>query len=190
MTTLVSRRDTISSRCPFTFDDRRLHVLWEHWRGALRPDRLPRREDIDPTALRGVLPMVWIYRIDGSGRDFYCALAGEEIRAAWDRPGLIGLHMSEMFEADVYPELRGRWLRLLDEPAVMHSSTRYQGDRVETPRRRRRAERLTLPLWDGKGAPYGVIGITSYVPPSSDRDPATIGPLPPRIVPVTTLLAA
>jgi hypothetical protein len=180
----------LRTESPFTFDDKRLGVLWGHWMAALRMNRRPRRADIDPAALRGVLPMIWIYRVDGTGRDFYCSLAGEEIVAAWNLPGLIGLHMSKMFEPEVYPELRERWLHLLDSPAVMHSSTRYQADWAEPPRRRRRAERLTLPLWDAEEAPYGVLGMTSYVSGTLDRDPTTIGPLPPRIVPVDALLGS
>ena len=56
---------------PFLIDDPRLLLLWNHWRSSLKPGRLPQREDIDPIAVKSALPIIWIYRLDDSGRDFY-----------------------------------------------------------------------------------------------------------------------
>lgn len=173
--------------CPFEFQDHRLGVLWEHWAASLRPDHLPRRDDIDPSALREILDIVWIYRLDDSGRDFYCALAGDLIMKAWQRPNMIGSPISLLFAPDIYGMLRGRWLELLERPAVMHGSMRYNPTGLETSASRP-AERLSLPLQGPDGRPYGMIGATGYVRTRSEpQEPEVMRLLPPKIVPVSDL---
>lgn len=174
--------------CPFTFRSPSLGDLWSHWRGLLKPGRLPRRDEIDPGALRRVLPQVWIYRLDATGRDFYCALAGEEILAAWQpRTGMIGRPIRELFPPDVHETLRERWLGLLDRPAVMHGSSLYNPtlrDSTIT----RYAERLSLPVDGAEGRRYGLIGVTSYlIEPFAKVDVHPASLLPPKIVPVDEL---
>lgn len=174
--------------CPFTFRSSSLRDLWRHWRGLLTPGRLPRRNEIDPGAFRRILGQVWIYRLDATGRDFYCALAGEEIRTAWHQHGsMIGRPIRELFPPDVYGTLRDRWLGLLDRPAVMHGSSLYnptlRGSVVT-----RYAERLSLPIDDAEGRRYGLIGVTSYlVEPFAEVDVHPASLLPPKIVPVDEL---
>ncbi len=173
--------------CPFTLD-RRLNVLWDHWASSLRPDHLPCREDIDPGALREILEITWIYRLDDSGRDFYCALAGDLIMTAWQRPNMIGAPITLLFAPDIYQMLRTRWLELLERPAVMHGSMRYNPTGFETSASQP-AERLSLPLHGPDGRPYGMIGATGYVraPRSTRQEPETQRLLPPKIVPIADL---
>lgn len=172
---------------PFLIEDSRIQFLWDHWRSFLRPGRLPRREEIDPTAIKGALAITWIYRLDDSGRDFYCALAGDEIMSAWGRPGMIGMPLSQMFPPASYETLRARWLELLDRPAVMHGSARYNQHWAETPARDR-PERLSLPIDGQDGRPYGVIGATSYRPPEEAETDANIFRLlPPRVIGIDEL---
>ena len=172
---------------PFLIEDSRIQFLWDHWRSFLRPSRLPRREEIDPTAIISALSITWIYRLDDSGRDFYCALAGDEIMSAWGRPGMIGMPLSQMFPPASYETLRARWLELLDRPAVMHGSARYNQHWAETPPRDR-PERLSLPLDGQDGRPYGVIGATSYRPPEEAETDANIFRLlPPRVIGIDEL---
>lgn len=179
----------MTSASPFLIDDPRILMLWVHWRSALRPGRLPRRDDIDPAVIKSALPITWIYRLDDSGRDFYCALAGDEIVAAWGRPGLIGMPISQMFPLPAYQTLRARWLELLDRPAVMHGSARYNQHWAETAMRDR-PERLSLPLDGADGRPYGVLGATSYQKPhKAETDASGIGLLPPRMIGIDELLA-
>lgn len=174
--------------CPFTFHSPSLRDLWSHWRSLLTPGRLPRRDQIDPGTLRRILTQVWIYRLDATGRDFYCALAGEEIRAAWHQHGrMIGRPIRELFPADVYEALRERWLGLVDRPAVMHGSSLYnptlRGSGVT-----RQAERLSLPIDDAAGRRYGLIGVTSYViEPFTNVDLHPASLLPPKIIAVDEL---
>ena len=174
--------------CPFTFQDRRLGVLWDHWARSLRPDRLPRREDIDPAALREILDIMWIYRLDDSGRDFYCSLAGEVIIAGWQRPTMIGTPISLLFAPDVYQTLRDRWLELMEQPAVMHGSMIYNPTILEVSTSQL-AERLSLPINGPDGRPYGMIGTTGYVRAAAHekQGPALKRLLPPKIVPVGDL---
>ena len=173
--------------CPFQFRDRRLRLLWDHWTASLRPEALPRREDIDPSALREILDITWIYRLDDSGRDFYCALAGELIIGAWRRPNMIGSPISLLFAPDVYKALKERWLDLLDRPAVMHGSMLYNPTSLELATDQA-AERLNLPLSGADGRPYGMIGVTAYARRRADvPEPNRLRLLPPRIVPVSDL---
>jgi hypothetical protein len=174
---------------PFAFQDPRIELLWLHWRASLRPGRLPRREDIDPVALKDVLPVIWIYRLDASGRDFYCALAGQEILKVWGRPGMIGAPISQLFGPAAYETLRARWLELLDRPAVMHGSARYSPHWAEAPSPRR-PERLSLPLDGPDGRRYGVLGATCYgLEEPADSDAESLRLLPPRVVAVEDLLS-
>ena len=62
--------------CPFSFQTPELGDLWRHWRGLLAPGRLPRRDEIDPGALRRILGIVWIYRLDASGQAWEKIIAG------------------------------------------------------------------------------------------------------------------
>ncbi len=174
--------------CPFAFQDRRLTVLWDHWASSLRPDHMPRREDIEAGALREILDITWIYRLDDSGRDFYCALAGDLIMKAWQRPNMIGAPITLLFAPDIYQMLRTRWLELLERPAVMHGSMRYNPTGFETSASQP-AERLSLPLYGADGRPYGMIGATGYVRAqrSERQEPETMRLLPPKIVPVADL---
>lgn len=175
---------------PFLIDDQRILLLWTHWRSSLKPGRLPRREDIDPIAVKSALPIIWIYRLDDSGRDFYCALAGDEIMSAWGRPGMIGMPISQLFPTSNYHSLRSRWLDLLDRPAVMHGSARYNQHWAETSSKDH-PERLSLPLDGPDGRPYGVIGATSYhQPEAAEADESSIRLLPPRVVGIDELLRA
>ncbi len=173
--------------CPFVFQDSRLGILWDHWAKSLSPERLPRREDIDPGALREILDIVWIYRLDDSGRDFYCALAGDLIVTSWKRPGMIGTPISLLFAPDIYGLLRTRWIELLERPAVMHGSLRYNPTGFEISAGQS-AERLSLPLHSADGRPYGMIGATGYVRTRSEAPEASAKRLlPPKIAPVSEL---
>lgn len=173
---------------PFMIEDSRIQLLWDHWRSFLGPGRLPRRDEIDPTAIKGALGITWIYRLDDSGRDFYCALAGDEIMSAWGKPGMIGMPLSQMFLLPSYQTLRTRWLELLDRPAVMHGSARYNQHWAETAAKDR-PERLSLPLDGPDGRPYGVIGATSYrQSETADADADALRLLPPRVVGIEELL--
>ena len=174
---------------PFLIEDPRIQALWKHWRGLLRPGRLPRREEIDPTVVKDALPITWIYRLDDSGRDFYCSLAGEEILSAWGRPSMIGMPLSQLFAPAAYETLRTRWLDILDRPAAMHGSARYNPLWAEAQPVPRRPERLSLPLDGADGRRYGVLGATSYaVQAHADADAADLRLLPPRVVAIEELL--
>ncbi|MBM3533089.1 MAG: PAS domain-containing protein [Alphaproteobacteria bacterium] len=174
---------------PFLIEDPRIRVLWDCWRQALRPGRLPRRDEIDPDAFKDALPIAWLYRLDDSGRDFYCALAGEEIVAAWGRPGMIGMPISHLFGPAAYETLRARWLDLLDRPAAMHGSIRYNPLWAESRPTPQRPERLSLPLNGPDGHRHGVLGATSYAARAhAETDATAIRLLPPRIVPIEEML--
>jgi len=174
---------------PFLIEDPRIQLLWDHWRASLRPGRLPRREEIDPTVVKEALPITWIYRLDDSGRDFYCALAGEEILTAWGRAGMIGTPISQLFGPSAYETLRARWLDLLDRPATMHGSARYNPLWAEAQPMPKRPERLSLPLDGSDGRRYGVLGATSYaLQAHAETDGTAFRLLPPRIVSIDDIL--
>lgn len=137
-------------------DDPRLAVFLHHWAARRAGLRMP-RDSIDPAALRGCLPHVWIYRCMPDTELFVCTLAGEAVQEAWGH-SIIGRRLEEFNRPQDAAMLEARYREVLDMPAVQHSR------RSITPagQMERRAERLIVPLSDADGRPYGVFGISLY----------------------------
>lgn len=136
------------------FKNENLHTLLDHWIEVRRDRAVPFRADIDPMAFPKVLPHAWIYRLRDDG-EFYCELAGEEVRTAYQRP-IIGRPGREILAQD-YSWLRRRWLYLMRKPAFLFVSQTRQGDAGK------RFERLIFPVADGDGRVRQVLGAASYL---------------------------
>src|SRR3546814_19901969 len=79
--------------------DARLRRLVAHWLD-IRADRtLPGRRQIDPAAIAGVLPHVWLCDYEPAGRRFRYRLAGESIADVFRR-SLPGPWPAEFFPAE------------------------------------------------------------------------------------------
>lgn len=145
--------------------------VFAHWCSIRRGRLVPRRDDIDPGRIASALPHVWIYRWRPERRSFQNVLAGEEIHHAWTF-SIRGKFIDEMF-GDEATILRDRWFDLLQRPAIAYG--RLSGDPRNA--RYKGAERLSLPLVDQEGQPYGVFGITIYDFDRLHVEDTTIPPL-------------
>lgn len=135
------------------------------------------RSAIDPMALRACLPHLWIYRWDTARQDFICTLAGEAVNQAWGF-SIIGRTTYEVMGAGNGPLVRARYLAVLGIPAIQCSRKPIEPhDGIH-----KRSTRIILPLCDGEGAPYGVLGMTLY-----DYDPYREADKPVQTVPEVEL---
>lgn len=142
---------------PTAFDDPLIEQLLRHWQEIRKPGEIPRRGDLDPTAMPLCLPHVWLYGYLADEDDFICRLAGAEVNAAWGF-SIMGKKTSTLFKPDNHQTLKHRWKYILQTPAIMHSKLTTL---IET-NAFKRAERLTLPLADAQGKPSFILGITHY----------------------------
>jgi hypothetical protein len=167
------------------FVDERVEAVFGHWLSCRRGRLVPRRSDLSPGAIAACLPHVWIYRWRPERDSFQNVLAGEEINQAWTF-SIQGKFLDELFGPNA-PVLQRRWLELLSRPAVAYG--RLAGDMGHA--HYKRAERLSLPLVDDAGGPYGIFGISIY---SFDLQRAGDTAIPPPldvvIVPCDRLPAA
>lgn len=148
--------------CPFEFLDPRLSILWSRWAASLRPWRLPSRDDVDMASLGEIKDIVWLYRLEATARDFRCVMAGDTVRAAWQRVDMVGATIADLLGSPIHLVVREHWLHLVDCPAVTHGSVLCSPSYWERAQRQS-AERLVLPLWRSDGRPWGLVGATSYV---------------------------
>lgn len=137
-------------------EDARLAVFLRHWAQRRRGDYAP-RDQIDPAALRDLLPHVWIYRWNGDSGAFVCTLAGQAVCDAWGH-SLIGKRLQDFAKPADASVIEARYRDVLEMPGIQYSRRR-----VAPPgQAERAAERLIVPLCDGDGHPYGVFGISLY----------------------------
>jgi len=173
--------------CPFEFLDPRLSILWSRWAVSLWPWGLPSPDDIDVASLDEIEDIVWLYRLEAEARSFRCVMAGETVRAAWQRVDMVGATIADLLGAPIHPIVRDFWLHLVDRPAVMHGSVLCSPSPWER-MQRQSAERLVLPLWQRDGRPWGLVGATSYVVHGLySGDVASPGEPPLKTVPVVDL---
>jgi hypothetical protein len=65
--------------------DGHLQRLYRYWEGLRRGRAMPRRADIDPIEIPGLLPYVFLYAVTPAAGDFTIRLAGEEVMRAMGR---------------------------------------------------------------------------------------------------------
>ena len=154
--------ETSDPIAPPPIADPRIALMWRHWLAARGGKAMPSRRAIDPTAIAGALPILYMYDyLPASGR-FFCRLAGEEIQAGSGVRG-VKKHLDELFPPEVGAIIERRYRRVVDTPCVVyaHGLMRTIAGIVMP------IERLVLPLSDDGVAAKGLIGATVY-----DRDQA------------------
>ena len=137
--------------------DPRIALIWRHWLGARGGKAMPSRRAIDPTAILGALPILYLYDyLPESGR-FFCRLAGEEIQAGSGVRG-VKKHLDELFPPEIGAIIQRRYRRVVDTPCMVyaHGLMRTIVGMVMP------IERLVLPLSDDGVAANGLIGATVY----------------------------
>ncbi len=137
--------------------DPRIALMWRHWLAARGGKAMPSRRAIDPTAILGALPILYMYDyLPESGR-FFCRLAGEEIQAGSGVRG-VKKHLDELFPSEVGATIQRRYRRVVDTPCMVyaHGLMRTIVGMVMP------IERLVLPLSDDGVTANGLIGATVY----------------------------
>jgi hypothetical protein len=137
--------------------DPALAAVAAHWQAVRAGRRMPGWRDIDPAAIRKQLPIVWSWRWDAALGSFIGRLAGEEIIAVLGT-NTHGKRLAEVFRPDAWAAVEQRYRRVMEEPALMHSSGKVflmSGGLGE-------GERIVLPLAADGAQGDGVIGATVY----------------------------
>ena len=136
------------------FRDQRLNQFLKIWQNFGSGDGLPKRSDIDPVQLAGLLPHVWLYQYFPAEDRFFCEIVGETASSAWRQP-MMKRWADEILDATDLTYIAYRWRRVMDEKLVLHAAH-------HEPKRFRHAERLALPMCDGDGNAVYVFGISLY----------------------------
>jgi len=136
--------------------DERLRVLCSYWLARRGGRPMPRREDIDPSAIPSILPFTWLYDYVPPDR-FRCRLIGEQVKRLFD-PSPLGRFIDEIFPPDRVPEITNRFLSMV----VRRQATRTIGSCVVSGNRRIPGERVTLPLSSDGEIADALIGATVY----------------------------
>lgn len=161
------------------FRDPRFLQLLRHWAENRRsvdgkPGLMMPRAALDPVAIRACLAHIWLAQYLPDEDDFIFRLAGERVNEAWGA-SITGKRTDEFMPPASAATARQIYRRILLTPAV-HVGYR----RIEPAERQEKgAERLVVPLSDGAGGPWGIVGMSLYhfnpvtqanLPPSVGRD--------------------
>ncbi len=137
--------------------DKRIFQALDVWRAARKGKLVPRKRDIDPIAMPGLLRYAYIFFAEPHSDQITCLLAGEDINDAWGGP-IKGKTLEDIYGDEDYVVLKQRWRMMLDEPLILY------GKKTEHYRRRFAwsAERLIMPLTSSGDEPDHAFGITLY----------------------------
>ena len=137
--------------------DERLRLLLAHWLKIRKGRLIPPRAELDPVALKPVLPFLWICDYDREAGTLRYRLAGEAINAVYGG-NLRGISMETMFSPETRPDVMARMLGVVQDGAVFHAI----GDIYSTRMRTGAGERLILPLASDGRLPDAMVGATVY----------------------------
>jgi hypothetical protein len=136
--------------------DHRLRQLCAYWLN-LRAERwMPRRSEIDPSALPAVLPCLWLYDFLPPDR-FRCRLVGEEVKRLFD-PSPRGRCLDEIFPRTYAERVQRRFMTMVEQRQASHTLGRC----TVAPGREVYAERVALPLSSDGRTVDALIGASSY----------------------------
>jgi hypothetical protein len=134
-----------------------LKEVARHWRDICNDGHLPTWHDVQPSAIKPHLPIIWAYDYDPSNDDFLGRLAGQEIVGLEDKP-FKATRLSELRPNDRYPRSLIRARRVIQEPALY----RGHGLVYKTAKRFGVGERIVMPLRQNVNYPGGIFGATKY----------------------------
>jgi hypothetical protein len=141
---------------PHLLFDETVKVL-ETW-SAMWPDppvAPPERRLIDPLAMIGSLPHVFVIRVEPETGALRYRLAGEAINSRYET-GIIGLTLADITPTDALARVDGYFRICPDRPAAVLVSGLLFAER-DTPGY---GERLLLPIKDTDVGTVGILGIT------------------------------
>jgi hypothetical protein len=128
-----------------------------HWRDARGDRAMPAWEDINPSAIKAQLPIVWSHVYDLVERTFTGRMSGDKITAMFDR-NFRGVLMSDLMPTSDFGWAYALNKRVVTEPALY----RGEGHIFKHLDRRGIGERIVLPLSSEGGVGDGVFGATEY----------------------------
>ena len=132
----------------------RVFSLWNHWRGE-RP--APRRTEVDPAALRTLLPQIFIFDVEDD--DFRFRLVGEAVNERYDHR-LKGRSLRELLTGNVLDETLHEHRQCVErqQAVLVHNS-------VETISNDDRSiyTRLLLPLEVVDGKARHILGLMEFM---------------------------
>lgn len=158
------------------FRDPRFLQLLRHWaenRPSVdgKPGLIMPRAALDPVAIRACLAHIWLAQYLPDEDNFIFRLAGERVNEAWGT-SITGKRTDEFMPPASAVTARQIYRRILLTPAI-HVGYR----RIEPAERQEKgAERLVVPLSDGAGGPWGIVGMSLY-----HFNPVTQADLPPAV---------
>jgi len=136
------------------------------------------RAAIDPIDIAECLPFISLFRFDRDRKDFVCTLSGEENSAAWGGASLVGRRHADFLDCASADAFLLRAQIMMETPALAIGSSVLA--RKGEPDRRRRVRRLSLPLADSEGSPWGLISISNFGPAAPMK--GTMAPAPSETV--------
>lgn len=130
-------------------------AIYTHWMAFWSTGRLPSFEDVDPAAIKGALPYLWVLRYDRGTDAFSYRIAGEEVNRFFGR-NMSGRPVDGSMPADLAKAFQGRARRSLLQCCVLHLAGKvYRSAGYDA-----LGERLFLPLAPSRNDDGGILGIT------------------------------
>lgn len=136
---------------------RPLRQLLDHWFAARQGRLMPRRTDIDPTAIVPAIGQVWLMEVAARESSFRYRLAGEDINMVYGF-SLAGKLLEEVHGPESLEGIKERLDRVVQERCILysHGKTRYRDGPDSS------HDRLVLPLSGDGETVSDVIGVTKY----------------------------
>ena len=129
----------------------------QHWNAARASRAMPGWNDIRPSQIAVLLPIIWTYKYDRITDSFTGRLAGDLIEHIFGK-SFRGKPMAEMYPEKDYPRLFARSKRVVCEPAFY----RGEGMVFKHVDHYGHGERIIMPLADDGILGDGIFGATVY----------------------------
>lgn len=144
---------------PTTFVNDRLRELYAYWRARCQSGRPMLRSRLDPVDLAPQLPNLMLLEVTDRGEEIRFRLAGDEIESRYGR-SLRGRTITEVFPLVRRKDTSHQWAEILRDarPKYRRGPMAFPGGLVYE------AERLLLPLSDGKRDVRYILGAVYYLP--------------------------
>ena len=155
----VCERDGRPAAYP-EFGDRDLHTLLRYWLSLREDGQVPDRRDFDPARVPSLLSHFWIIQRQPDSGRYRFLLAGEQIRALFDRR-VADIHVDELFE-EHETAMHIALAEVLDTPAIHYAA----GPLYRAGMYPLHTERLALPMAEN-GEITCIYGVTLYRRPTA-----------------------
>lgn len=137
----------------------RFMLLLRHWAGQRRGAPMPAKAALDPVEFASCLDSLSLFRLDREGGQFVCTLSGETDAEAWGQ-SLVGKRHADFLDSASASILVRRCHVMMETPALSHASSPL--GRTGGAGLYKVAHRLSLPLADKDGLPWGLISVTEF----------------------------